>query len=93
MVLWTLGIKLTTPGGKGSFDPKKIINPCTVAIVLSVVMVLTGLKLPSLLNTALDKIGATATPLARRGTTPWAASWSLRSAPSSPSRWPVCSCS
>ena len=64
MVLWTLGVKLTTPGGKGSFDPKKMINPCTVAIVLSVVMVLTGLKLPSLLNTALDKIGATATPLA-----------------------------
>ena len=64
MVLWTLGVKLTTPCGKGSFDPKKMINPCTVAIVLSVVMVLTGLKLPSLLNTALDKIGATATPLA-----------------------------
>ena len=39
MVLWTLGVKLTTPGGKGSFDPKKMINPCTVAIVLSVVMV------------------------------------------------------
>lgn len=93
MVLWMLGVKLTTPGGKGSFDPKKMINPCTVAIVLSVVMVLTGLKLPSLLNTALDKIGATATPLARRGTTPWAASWSPPSAPSSPSRWPVCSCS
>ena len=27
MVLWTLGVKLTTPGGKGSFDPKKMINP------------------------------------------------------------------
>ncbi len=64
MVLWTLGVKLTTPGGKGSFNPKKMINPCTVAVVLSVVFVVIGLKLPSLLNTALEKIGATATPLA-----------------------------
>lgn len=64
LVLWTLGVKLTTPGGKGSFDPKKMINPCTVAVVLSVVLVVTGVRLPALLNTALTKIGGTATPLA-----------------------------
>lgn len=64
MVLWTLGVKLTTPNGQGSFDPKKMINPCTVAVVLSVVLVVTGVHLPSLLNTALEKIGGTATPLA-----------------------------
>lgn len=64
LVLWTLGVKLTTPGGKGSFDPKKMINPCTVAVVLSVVMVVSGLQLPALLNTAMDKIGGTSTPLA-----------------------------
>lgn len=64
LVLWTLGVKLTTPGGKGSFDPKKMINPCTVAVVLSVVLVVTGVRLPSLLDTALTKIGGTATPLA-----------------------------
>lgn len=64
MVLWTLGVRLTTPGGKGSFDPKKMINPCTTAIVISVIVVVTGISLPSLLGTALEKIGATATPLA-----------------------------
>ncbi len=64
MVLWTLGVKLTSPGGKGKFDPRKMINPCTVAVVLSVLLVILGLPLPSLLNTALQKIGATATPLA-----------------------------
>lgn len=63
-VLWTLGVKLTTPGGKGSFDPKKMVNPCTVAIVAAVLLVVTGISLPSLLGTALEKIGATATPLA-----------------------------
>lgn len=64
MVLWTLGVKLTTPGGKGSFHPRKMVNPCTVAIVAAVLLVVTGISLPSLLGTALDKIGATATPLA-----------------------------
>ena len=60
MVLWTLGVKLTTPGGQGSFHPKKMINPCTVAVVLSVIVVLIGVQLPPLLNTALEKIGGTA---------------------------------
>lgn len=64
MVLWTLGVRLTSPGGKGRFDPKKMVNPCTVAVVLAVVLVVTGIPLPSLLDTALQKTGATATPLA-----------------------------
>ena len=62
LVLWTLGVKLTTPGGQGSFQPKKMINPCTVAVVLALLMVVSGLSLPPLLHTALDKIGGTATP-------------------------------
>ncbi len=45
LVLWTMGVKLTTPGGQGSFDPKKMVNPCTVAVVLSVVFVVTGIRL------------------------------------------------
>lgn len=64
LVLWTMGVKLTTPGGKGSFHPKKMINPCTTAVVAAVLMVVAGLSLPSLLDTALEKTGATATPLA-----------------------------
>lgn len=64
LVLWTLGVKLTTPEGNGTFRPKKLINPCTVAIVLAVVLVVTGISLPALLQEALEKIGGTATPLA-----------------------------
>ena len=50
LVLWTLGVKLTTPGGQGSFQPKKMINPCTVAVVLALLMVVSGLSLPPLLH-------------------------------------------
>lgn len=64
LILWTVGVKLTSPSGKGRFNPKKLINLSTVAIVLAVVVVLTGIRPPALLNTALQKIGATATPIA-----------------------------
>ena len=47
-----------------SFDFKKLINPVTVAIVLSLIFILAGIQLPEILNTAFSKIGATATPLA-----------------------------
>jgi predicted permease len=47
-----------------SFDFKKLINPVTVAIVLSLIFILAGIQLPEILNTAFLKIGATATPLA-----------------------------
>ena len=47
-----------------SFDFKKLINPVTVAIVLSLIFILAGIQLPKILNTAFSKIGATATPLA-----------------------------
>ena len=63
-MLWTMGVKLTTPCGKGKFDPKKLINPATVAIALAILFVLTGLKLPGVLQTGFQNIGATATPLA-----------------------------
>lgn len=34
LAMWTVGVKLTSPSGKGKFDPKKLINPATVAIAL-----------------------------------------------------------
>ena len=64
LFLWTLGVKLTAPEGEGKFEPKKLVNPASVGIVVALFMILTGLKLPVLLNTALQKIGSTATPLA-----------------------------
>lgn len=64
LVLWTVGVKLTTPSGEGKFDPRKLINPSTVAILLSMVFVIGRIPLPALLDTGLQKIGNTATPLA-----------------------------
>ena len=29
LAMWTVGVKLTSPSGKGKFDPKKLINPAT----------------------------------------------------------------
>ena len=63
-MLWTVGVKLTTPCGKGKFDPRKLINPATVAIFAALFLVITGIKIPQLLDTGLQKIGSTASPLA-----------------------------
>ena len=60
LAMWTVGVKLTSPSGKGKFDPKKLINPATVAIALAIFFV----KLPGVLQTGFQNIGATATPLA-----------------------------
>lgn len=62
LILWTIGVKLTTPAGNGKFDPKKLINPSTVAIILAVIFVVAGIRVPGLVGIALEKIGATATP-------------------------------
>lgn len=64
LFLWTLGVKLTAPEGEGKFDLKKLVNPASIGIIVALFMILTGLKLPTLLNTGLQKIGSTATPLA-----------------------------
>ena len=63
-MLWTLGVKLTSPTGEGKFDWKRLINPATVAIILGMFLMLAEVRLPILLDTALQKIGATASPLA-----------------------------
>jgi hypothetical protein len=64
-VLWTLGVKLTSPSNSQShFNPKKLINPVTVAICLAVIFILVDFKLPKVLLSALTKIGSTSTPLA-----------------------------
>ena len=49
---------------KNRFDFRKLINPVTVSIFLAVICVLTGIRLPEVLNNSLQKIGQTATPLA-----------------------------
>lgn len=68
-VLWTFGVNLTLPIDGGiRYTPvqklKKMINPCTISIFLSVLVVFTGIKVPDLLNTAFTKTGAATTPFA-----------------------------
>ncbi len=67
-LLWTVGMQLTTPESKktkGSIGKAliKMINPAIVAIILSVIGVFAGIKLPEILDTTLTKVGATTTPL------------------------------
>lgn len=69
LTLWTVGMDLTAPAdstGKMSASQRlrKMINPATVAILAGVLVVLTGIKLPSVIVTALAKTGAAASPLA-----------------------------
>ena len=66
LMLWTAGVRLTsgTDSQKNRFDFRKLINPVTVSILLAVICVLTGIRLPEVLNNSLQKIGQTATPLA-----------------------------
>lgn len=60
--LWSIGVKLTLSEA-GRFNFKKIINPPTVAITAALVFGLADIRLPGLLDTALTRIGSTATPL------------------------------
>lgn len=68
-ILWTIGSGLAAPTGQTKKHEigqicKKMVNPATVAIFAGVVFLLTGLPLPSFINTALTRTGAAATPLA-----------------------------
>lgn len=67
-LLWTVGMQLTTPEAKktkGSIAQtvKKMINPAIVGILLGVVGIFAGVKLPTVIDSTLTKIGATTTPL------------------------------
>ena len=69
LILWTVGLNLTSPVESsdsltGIYMLKKMVNPATVGIVLAVIGILFNVHLPELVNTALTKTGATATPLA-----------------------------
>lgn len=69
LLLWTLGVDLTAPiDGLSNMSPieraRKMVNPATIAIVLAVLGILLGIKLPGPLNQALSKAGGITTPLA-----------------------------
>lgn len=69
LALWTVGMDLTAPVDHAQTLPvskrlRKMINPATVAIMIGVFLVLSGIKLPAIVVTALTKTGACASPLA-----------------------------
>ena len=69
LALWTVGMNLTAPVDNAKKVPtsqrfRKMINPATIAILAGVFVVLTGIKVPSIIVTALAKTGAAASPLA-----------------------------
>lgn len=70
MMLWTVGTRVLTPpdylARQGSVlqTVRRILNPALVGIVLGVIVMLSGLRLPEFVNTALTKTGGASTPLA-----------------------------
>ena len=69
LTLWTIGISLTSPmGGSRTLSPaevaKKMVNPAVIAILLAVVFVFTGWRLPEVLNTGLKNVGGITSVLA-----------------------------
>ena len=65
LVLWTLGVYLTSPGDGGFSlsQLKNMLNPPLVAIIAAIAIILCGLELPVQLTDPLKAIGAVTTPL------------------------------
>lgn len=60
---WTLGAYFYR--GRGAVSMKKImLNPTIIAVLLGFVLMISGLRLPAFINTALNYMGATTTPVA-----------------------------
>lgn len=63
-VLWTYGLNLTVPvKEKQNFKLKNFINPALGAVVLSVIIILLGIHIPSMVLTPLQTVGKASTPL------------------------------
>ena len=54
-VLWSYGLWLCS--GKGGFSPRRLLNPCLLAILAAVILVATGLRLPPLAMDTLQTLG------------------------------------
>lgn len=67
-LLWTVGMQLTTPEAKKTKGNliqtiKKMINPAIVGILFGVIGIFAKVKLPTVIDSTLTRIGATTTPL------------------------------
>lgn len=69
LLLWTLGVNLTAPVDRENTMSvisrlMKMINPATIAIILSILGLFIGLHLPEPINAALTKAGLLTPPMA-----------------------------
>ena len=67
-LLWTVGMYLTSSMEKTNNLSiksviKKFINPAIISISLGLIIVILGIKVPSIIHDVVEKIGSTATPL------------------------------
>ncbi len=64
ILMWTLGVSLFLPGrGRGRWRPL-LLNPSVLVVFLGLFLMLTGLRLPAVLQTALQRVGDITGPLA-----------------------------
>lgn len=67
-LLWTLGVYLCNRHQKGEGTVKSawknMISPTSIALVIGLVFVFSGIKLPDVVMNPVESIGATSTPLA-----------------------------
>jgi predicted permease len=64
LLVFTMGVWLLAQGRPGKFDLKVMLSPGLVASVLGLALFLAGFMLPAPVNTGLDLVGSTTTPLA-----------------------------
>ena len=88
LLLWTLGVNLTTPVDRENTMSvisrlMKMINPATIAIILSILGLFIGLHLPEPINAALTKAGLLTPPMAL---ITWAACSATSTSPSTSER-------
>lgn len=68
VLLWTLGVYLTTPkekfqGVNTGLMLKKLVNPAMIAVLLGIILVSCNVKLPGILNSTVSSIGASSSPV------------------------------
>lgn len=63
-VMWTYGIVRLNPGSSRKENFKKLANPNTIALVLALVMMIFGIRLPETFQIALGGLGSTTLYLA-----------------------------
>ena len=63
MLMWTLGVSLFIPGGEKGRGKRLFLNPSILVVFLGLFLMLTGMHLPAVLETAVKRVGDITGPL------------------------------